>query len=129
MRHVAIAVRAQVCVDRRDRIAEPEQIAQTFALLQPQLRASGFGDSERTPEGARGLRVGFGDRRRDRVGGRAARPQLRPSAETVAHCGLGERAVARAKTRQDRIGKPADGDRGIREATVATVVVSGEAKK
>ncbi len=123
------AIRAQVGVDRLDRIGEGKQIAEALALLQTEFGASGFGDGERTPERAHGLRVGVGDRRRHRIGGRAARPQLGPSAEAVAHGGLGKRAVARAKTGQDRLGQSADGDRGVREAAVATVIVSGEAEE
>src|SRR5438874_2911407 len=113
-------------VDRFDRIAESEQIAETFALLQTKLRAALFRIGERTLECSASLHKGGDEGEWQGFRGGSRGPQFGSPAQAIAHQRLGARTVTRTYCGKDRVGQACDGDRGIGEAPVAAGVVGRE---
>ena len=107
-----------------DGIAEHEQIAQTFALLQPKFRQARLRVPERREKRGSSPGASVGQRRRQ-PGEIAGGFAFAAPAEPLAHDRLRESAMRPAKRAQHGVRQAADRDDRFGETPVATGIVDG----
>jgi len=124
---ITFDVGLNVGVDRLDGIAEHEQVAEPFALLQTKLRTPLLRVDKRALERSSRLGVGVDQCQRDGIDSRFAGSQFGSAAQAVTHQRLGKQAVTRTQSGEGPLGQAADHQGGIGKAALTPQVVGGEA--